>query len=369
MCSSAPDTSAQAAVAGQQVQLSNDQLDFAKQVYADSLPASKQAAADASNLSQAQTAQMQQQAAMAKQANDFYTGTYQPLQQEIVTQAENYDTPTAESQASQQAIADTQKQVTAALQSGARDAASRGVDPSSGNFAAMTGALGVQGGASAAANANAAVTNVKNIGTQMKTNAAQLGLGLPAQALSASGTAVNSGSAATGTAATGLAEMAAPASALGAAYSGAISGLGGAAGTYNGITNAQMAGNNSNASEWGALGTTVGSAAATYGAYLAALSDKRMKNSVKPTSPEDALEAVVATPVSSWKYKDSSPANDGGQIHIGPMAQDVRKNMGERAGPGGTAIDLVSLNGINMAAIQGLHKKISRIAKKVGVAA
>ena len=71
-----------------------------------------------------------------------------------------------------------------------------------------------------------------------------------------------------------------------------------------------------------------------------------------PNSAMFVAEAVKATPVSSWRYKDGQ--GDGG-AHVGPMAQNVRKTMGETAAPGGKQIDLISMNGISMAAI-GLRR-------------
>jgi hypothetical protein len=51
--------------------------------------------------------------------------------------------------------------------------------------------------------------------------------------------------------------------------------------------------------------------------------------------------------------------------NTGPMAQDVNAAMGEEAAPGGTEINLISMNGKAMAAIQSLDKKITGLAKLV----
>jgi hypothetical protein len=93
------------------------------------------------------------------------------------------------------------------------------------------------------------------------------------------------------------------------------------------------------------------------------LSDKNAKKNIKPVSDAAALKAVKATPVSSWRYKDGQ--GDGG-AHLGPMAQNVRKTMGESAAPGGKQIDLISMNGISMAAIAALDKKVGRLERRVG---
>ena len=47
------------------------------------------------------------------------------------------------------------------------------------------------------------------------------------------------------------------------------------------------------------------------------------------------------------------------------MAQDVQKNMGDKVAPGGKVIDMVSMNGITMGAVQELAKRLKKIESKV----
>lgn len=91
-----------------------------------------------------------------------------------------------------------------------------------------------------------------------------------------------------------------------------------------------------------------------------ALSDIRMKKNIKPVSGRKALQAIRRTPVSKWGYKAGK--GDGGQ-HIGPMAQTVNQTMGEDAAPDGTSIDLVTLNGMTMSAVQELDKTQQEMSK------
>lgn len=83
-------------------------------------------------------------------------------------------------------------------------------------------------------------------------------------------------------------------------------------------------------------------------------SDINVKKNISPLSPKAALEAVKKTKIYNWLYKKGK--GDGGE-HNGPMAQDVNKTMGEGAAPDGTKIDLTTMNGNNMAAIQALSDK------------
>jgi hypothetical protein len=47
------------------------------------------------------------------------------------------------------------------------------------------------------------------------------------------------------------------------------------------------------------------------------------------------------------------------------MAQTVRRNMGEAVAPGGKVIDLVSMNGRMMAAVQELAREVKGIKKEI----
>lgn len=92
------------------------------------------------------------------------------------------------------------------------------------------------------------------------------------------------------------------------------------------------------------------------------LSDKELKEAIKDFDPKKALDAVRNTKIYSWLYKGSAK---GTEPHTGPMAQDVNKNMGDKAAPGGKQLDLVNMNGINMAAIQELLKKHEKLKEEV----
>lgn len=51
------------------------------------------------------------------------------------------------------------------------------------------------------------------------------------------------------------------------------------------------------------------------------------------------------------------------------MARDVQKNMGGKVAPKGKKIDLIAMNGVTMAALQGLSKKVDQIAAAAGLPA
>jgi len=91
-------------------------------------------------------------------------------------------------------------------------------------------------------------------------------------------------------------------------------------------------------------------------------SDEETKEDIHPLHPKRALNAIRKTGIFDWFYK---PGEGDDEQHRGPMAQDVRKNMGDGAAPGGKKIDLTSMNGNNMAAIQELADQQDDIVDKV----
>lgn len=89
-----------------------------------------------------------------------------------------------------------------------------------------------------------------------------------------------------------------------------------------------------------------------------AKSDVTAKEGIVKISGRKALEAYRKLKISRWRYKPGEGIDGEQDEHVGPMAQDVNKELGENFAPTGKKIDLVSMNGANMAAIQGLDEKI-----------
>lgn len=102
-------------------------------------------------------------------------------------------------------------------------------------------------------------------------------------------------------------------------------------------------------------------------------SDINAKSNLKFLDPRNALEGLKKTKLYSWFYKngrgEDNPTIDWAapkgkmlttrqaQQKVGPMAQDVQKNLGDEAAPEGKSIDLVNMNGNMMGAIQELSKR------------
>ena len=80
-------------------------------------------------------------------------------------------------------------------------------------------------------------------------------------------------------------------------------------------------------------------------------SDRNIKENFASVDPDDVLSRVAALPITRWNYKDDPSAE-----HMGPVAQDFRAAFG--LGSDDKSIYVVDSDGVALAAIQGLNKKV-----------
>lgn len=356
--------------------ISKEALDWYKQQYADGAGDRARASDVAQKNSTADLALKNQQLGIATETNDYYKKTFKPLEQSIVDDANAYDTPERRAQNVSAAMAGVDTQLSSAKEQALREAAARGVDPTSGNFIASQGLMDVNGAAAKAAAGNKAIIDTETMGAAKKMDAASLGRNLATNQTAQASSAIQAGQSALNSAISPTQVSNAAAATMGTGFGTAIQGNSSAgnllAQQYQGQMaqyNANQSGSNSALGALGGIAGQFAGSAAGSGLIktgIMAMSDEDMKEDIVPTEPEDALQAVKDTPVAKWRYKPG--AADGG-THVGPMAQDVQASMGDEVAPGGKQIDLISMNGITMAAIQALDKKVTALAKKQGVAA
>lgn len=132
-----------------------------------------QKSADAAAAAQLQLQQQQQD--IANEQWKTYKDTYQPLEQGMVKDAQNFDTPEAREQAASQAQAVTAQQIGLAQE---RLTRTPGLDPTSGAAQAAQTKLALSGAALGATNQNAARTQVRDAAWARKMDALGLGKGL-----------------------------------------------------------------------------------------------------------------------------------------------------------------------------------------------
>jgi Chaperone of endosialidase len=361
MCSpSAPDMSGQTAVANRQAALSEEQLRWMQQIYNETAPQRADAIRRANLISDQQLDSARQQDRIAADYDHYNRETFRPLEQGIVKEATEYDTPLRREQAAAEAQGNVGSLADATRGTAMREMAARGVDPSSGSsaIALSRGAIG-QAAATAAAG-NDARTRVETVGAAKKMDAASLGRGLASSQATSAGLALTAGNSSSNNAQVGGNVTAQGAQMINQGYAGAQGGLAGAAHTFQGITDSTVQANNANNGMWGAVGQVAGAYAGSGAgsSALAAFSDKNIKEDRKPVNPKTSLAAISKMPVDSWKYKRGSVADDGGKTHVGPMAQDMRKGLGDATAPGGKVIDLISANGHLFNAVKQLAKEV-----------
>jgi hypothetical protein len=364
MCADAPDQSGINAAALANANLSKESLDWYKKIYAESAPDRAKAAATNETVSQAQLYALQSNTALSNDYTNYAKNTFRPMEQSIVQNAQTYDTQARRDSEAGKAVADVTQGFSNARDQQSRGLARMGVDPNSGRSLAMGNQMSMSQAAASAQAATGARQNVETQGYARKMDAANLGRGLASNQATSAGVALNAGNSAVGNAGNTLTQANQAASQMGQGWSTAGN-LNQSAGNLYGQS-AQLASQDNGM--MGALGGVAGSYLGGAGfAQMIGTSDINAKKNIKPVSDEQALQAVEKTPVSKWDYKAGE--GDGG-THTGPMAQHVQQNMGNEAGPGGKAIDLISLNGTNMAAIAALSRKVDKLAKKTkGVAA
>lgn len=345
-------TGAQREIAGQASDVAREELDWAKFQYNDTKDEREAAYADARAVTAAQLATMTQQNALAQDYATYNKETFRPLEQKMVGDATAFDTP--ERRAAEAAKAVTDVNIARGQQRQATDAnlASYGVAPDSMKSRALQSSSDVNTARVAAGAAGAARDKVEATGWARMADAVSLGRGLPSAQATAVQTGTSAGSAATGAAGFGLSALNSGNQVMQAGYQGATNAYGVAGNLYNQAAKIQT----------DAFSQGAGMGMDLYKLY-AASDEKVKKGTGKPANTASMLEAVEKTTVDEgWTYDPAKGGpDDGGEPHIGPMAQDVRRTMGERAAPGGKALDLVTMNGVTMAAVQELSKRIKKL--------
>lgn len=368
MCSpSAPDMTAMNTAAASQAALSKEQLDWAKQIYAETAPDRKAAADRAAAVSDSALKAMDTNTALAQDYADYQKGTFRPLETGIVTAAENYDTPDRREAKANQAMAGIEQQIAASQEAQIRNLSRRGVNPSSGATLAMGNQTALAGAVAKAGAAQAARDAVETQGYARKMDAANLGRNLSSNQATSAGIALNAGNSATSNQNAALGATTSGTGIMQNGFSGASNSMASSGNIYGNIAGVEQKANDSQGALMGGVGSALGGAFAA--GKLFGYSDVTKKEDITPTDPDQSLEAVEQTPVSNWAYKEGVLPGESGQKHTGPMAQDVQKNMGSKTAPKGKKIDLVSMNGILMSAVQGLSQKVDRIAAAAGIPA
>jgi len=319
-------------------ELSRRQMDFWEQ---DIWPGLKEQSAQQQKLSEEQVGlnmeSQRRQMAIAEEQYQRYKDKFEPLQDEIIADAQAYDTEANRERIASEAIGDVSTQFEIQRQNEKMRAGQYGIDPTSGRYRGMSEASNINEAATKASAANRARTAAEQLGWAKKMDAIGLGSGIFGNQATSTGLALNAGSAAIGAGQVPISNY----GAMGSSLTGAIgSSMGGwsnvgqlGVGKYNADVNAysaqQQASAAGSAGLGSALGSIAGAAASLYGTntLTAAIA-------ARPTSDirtKQNIEVVGMLPngltIYEFEYKPEfkdSPTAGHGRFR-GLMAHEVER--------------------------------------------
>lgn len=356
--------------------MGRESFDFSKQQYADSQAELARIRPTLDALAAGQITATTLANDITKQSWEDYNATYRPVEQQLATDALTAGSAGEQERAAGKAGIDVQRQIDIQRGANARNMASMGVNPNSGKFVSGNRTDAILGAAARAGAETGAREREKFRGDAMRTAVAGIGRGVAGTALNG----VQVGGAAAGQAAGLAGAGAGQRNALGQQFLGNLSGASGlygnaaavntsAANTANNLYQTNLAAAAQSSSGMAALGGGLGQLAG----MGMMMSSKDVKTDKKPVSGKKAVAAVEGMPVERWKYKPGTPATDAeygsGPEHIGPYAQDFKRETG--MGDGQT-INVIDAIGVNMAATKQLAKDVKALQKTIqtrGVAA
>ena len=215
------------------IQLGRDWLGFAKEQFDVGNIRQEELDELTKKVTEQQLKTQDETSAWAKEDRDRYKNTFQPLQDEFIQTAKEYDTPEKQEAMAAEAVADVRQQAAMATDANARTMASMGVNPNSGKWQATAKAQDTLGSLSAAGAANTARQQTRDKALALKADAINMGNGLASSTASAYGLGLNAGNSAVGNAGAAEGNWRANVGIVGQGYGGAMQGVQGGAGILN----------------------------------------------------------------------------------------------------------------------------------------
>jgi hypothetical protein len=352
-------TAAQSRIADDSTQLSREALEWEKEKYKEEAPARKEAAEREKLLSDKQLTGMQLAMDQAKDYDAYSKSTFRPVEQQLVADAVAYDTPMRRAAAAESAMAGVDSSAAAINAARNRELGRAGIAPGSAKALALSQDSAVAQSKVRAGAGTAAVNSVEAQGVARRMDAASLGRNLPSAQATQQQIATQAGQA---SASAGMQSLLATQSGkqdVSQGYGTALSGLSTAGGMYAGIARTY--------NQQAEMYAKQSSDAISMGVQNGWFSDEDIKSDTgKPADTKKALQEIVDTPVEDgWRYDPAKGGpDDGGQPHIGPMAQQVNRVSGEHAAPGGKVVNAMDEMGRMRAAIQELAKRQDAISRR-----
>lgn len=290
----------------------------------------------------------------ARRFSDRYWGTQAPLEDELIAKARAYNESAEQERMAGVAGADVAQAFAQSREQMQRGLQRRGVSPGSGAAMSEYRKMAMDEALAKAGAMNQTREAARQLGWTRLGEAAALGRGLPSFGATSAQIAAGAGANA----------VAAGGSALGAVNStaGASTANASAIGNmWNAVGNLgvqsdrnRFAAMNNEAAGWGALIGGIGGLMQGF----AAMSSKKLKTRGENVDGGEVLDGINRLDNETWRYKRG--VEDSGE-HVGPYAEDVRREFGDHVAPGGKAIDLSKMNALNRRAIQTLSKRVQQL--------
>lgn len=173
--------------------LARETLDYYKGRDAQSAALQRQANAIAGKVANSQVALMDQQRKISGEYHTRNKTVFWPLEDSIVKNANEYDTPARREAEAGKAVADVGLQIDGERQAMVRNQQRMGVNPSSGNSLAMNNQMSLAAASAKGAAATGARDKIETQGFARKMDAASLGRGLASAQATAASTATQAG--------------------------------------------------------------------------------------------------------------------------------------------------------------------------------
>lgn len=143
---------------------------------------------------------MEESFKQAQQDRERYMTTFQPIEDQLVKEANSYATPERAAFERSQAIGDVNSQFDAQRRQSLQRLESYGIDPSQTRSQALDVGVRTAQAAAAAAAATGATQRVEDVGRSLRADAINLGRGLPSMVASSYGQAIQAGNSGVGNA-------------------------------------------------------------------------------------------------------------------------------------------------------------------------
>lgn len=279
--------------------VAQQQLDFSKEQYAEMKPFVTRLA---TTMADAQ----QQQMTQAQDYYDYAKGTFRPVEQGLVKQAQEFDTEAYRQQLAAKAAADAAKAFQGAQGVSMREATRRGVNPASGAFGAASNANALGLAAMQTGAQNQARQQAEQLGWARKMDVTGLGRGLAGASTAAYSGATSAGQTAGGT--------------MMSAGNQYMTGLSNAGNTMGTIVNSQTSAYNAGMNQADPFATIIGMGVGGWAGGGFKGSDRRIKENIELVGRDERTGLNLY----EFEYKGGS-----GKRFVGVMADEVESYMPE----------------------------------------